>query len=75
MPFHRIKSSKCGFIFLRYLKEVSKQYKAEKAMMAASVTRYREALDRRFNKASRLLSYLDVPMSFTQRGNFIQNLI
>ena len=36
--------------------------------MAASVTRYKEALDRRFNKASRLLSYLDVPVSFTQRG-------
>ena len=37
-------------------------------MMLASVTRYKEALDRRFNKANRLLAYLDVPVSFTQRG-------
>ena len=52
----------------RYLKELSKQHKAEKTMMLASVTRYKEALDRRFNKANRLLAYLDVPVSFTQRG-------
>jgi len=52
----------------QYLKEVSKQFKTEKAMMADSMTRYKEALDRRFNKASRLLSYLDVPVSFTQKA-------
>ena len=62
------------FISYRYLKEVSKQFKTEKAMMADSMTRYKEALDRRFNKASRLLSYLDVPVSFTQKGKiYIQN--
>ncbi|XP_065071204.1 coiled-coil domain-containing protein 149-like isoform X2 [Rhopilema esculentum] len=52
----------------KYLKEVSKQYKAEKAMMVASVTRYKEAIDRRFNKASRLMAYLDVPLSFRERA-------
>ena len=49
----------------KYLKEASKQCKTEKAIMAASVTRYKEALDRRFNNASRLLLYLDVPVSFS----------
>ena len=49
----------------KYLIEVYKQYKTEKAIMAASVTRYRKALDQSFNNASQLLLYLDVPVSFS----------
>eukprot|EP00794_Sanderia_malayensis_P005240 gene5240-5902_t len=60
---------------LRYLKEVSKQHKEEKSIMASSVARYKEALDRRYNKANKLLAYLDVPVSLSQKAFRSHNAI